>query len=527
MGRSNKGKKPVAETTQPGAMPAAPSGEMVTPVAQISKAESLNDVAPVSKSGIPGSLGHTYYEYEYLEPIDLMPKVVARVIRLSPYGYFPVDDGAVELTGESAVFPILDGTKTVNKIVDFWYRAPQLMLDKILRRDGVRFLPDSFDNSHILEWRELLMAAIRMQLRMIRTLIDTTSWNEGTQFLREAFARKNRRCMEAENYASTLQVAPIWRTLGDSEPVISSQAGGPILITFIDFSNIISHLGDISSSHPAFLDKTKVVNLIGTLCTSNGVDDMLREVENAIKLLKGFTDTVALDNDGSDPGFTFLTGEGRGIKLDLKYMQIMLVDLGYPPMGPVSGAIEVNLAKWNQILYGEALYGIDLTESTPDVRHPVGYPAVTASSKGVLRRGFVPFSGNVELESGLDEIWAVETQSYVVTWLLGTKCQYSMGGDDVVYPSKFGFQYMDRYGTYALPPAEYNFDDGTAMRRWLQDSLASDHQWNEAVLQRLDNAYPPVKTEQPATYSLHQPADIPFEGLRGALCLVYNLPFYL
>lgn len=483
----------------------------VTPVAQVSTVESLKDVVPAPKSGVAGTLGYTYYEYEYLRPIEYMPQVLVRTLRFNPYGYHRPYGGSDD--------PVL--VTNWDKVTQFWSDVPQLMLDKVLRRDGIRFLPDSFDNANILEYRELLFAATRAQLKTIRTLIDSTSWNEGTQFfLRDAFARKNRRCMEAENNLATIEISPLWTSLGDSEPVISSQPGGPILITLVDFSNIVAGLGTNDATHPAFLNKG-IVSPYTLIDSSADVDKLLQECENAIKLLRFRDDTTALDGT-SNAGFTWTAGSGRGVQSDFKYLSILLSELRYPASGPISGEINVSLGMMNQRLYGEAIYGTDLETGTPDVRHFVGYPYIETGDKAVLRRGYVPM--DPLLESGFGEVWAVESTSFGVTVAHGFKAEFGLANSQD-HLTKFAVNVMDRYGDWTVPDGEVNLDSATELRDWLVKSTSSDHQWKEGILNRVIATDNVVKSEQPAVYSFHQSILVPYEGMRAALCTAYNVPF--
>jgi hypothetical protein len=201
----------------------------------------------------------------------------------------------------------------------------------------------------------------------------------------------------------------------------------------------------------------------------------------------------------------------------------MLHELKYPSIGSIiTGDVLTDLGRWNQKLYGEALYGVDLEDATPDVRHYVGYPEIRTGDKAVYRRGFEPF--NPLNEAGLDEIWAVESDTSDETLLLlGMKAQVGVSDGNAV-ASKFGTIIVKRDGSRVTPPSEYNFDDGTQMRAWLENSLASDHQWNEGIFLRLDSNSV-VKPDQPAVYGIHQSVLVPFEGFRKYLCEAYNVPF--
>jgi len=518
--RAPKNPRAEGERTQPPGVvtpPAAQPSGGVTPVAQVTTIESVKDVVPSEKSGLPGTLGYVYYEYEYLEPVDNAPQVLLRVIRINPYGrHFAVGAGENE--------PVV--ATNAAKIKTFWADLPSFLLDKIYRRDGISFLPETFDNGELIEWRELLITACIMQLRTIRTLIDTTSWNEGTRGMRESFARKNRRCLEAENNLATIETSPLWSTImGQTEPVISPRSGGPILITLPDLYEIASHFVDVDSTHPAFLNKAEMADQWDLVKTSNAVDQLLGEVENAIRILRHRDDSelVCLDGNSGTPN-TWISGDGRGVQADVKFITKMLHELKYPAVGNFEGAILVDLGRWNQKLYGEALYGVDLEGGTPnDTRHDVGYPMITEDSRAVYRRGFEAFSPLNE--AGLDEIWGVESDANdnETLCLLGFKCQVGLN-DSVVTPSKFGTIHIRRDGTEIKPAFEYNFDDGTSMRAWLGKSFASDHQWNEGVLIRAGGS-PVVKPDQPAVYGVHQPVLVPFEGYRKYLCEAYNVPF--
>jgi hypothetical protein len=203
----------------------------------------------------------------------------------------------------------------------------------------------------------------------------------------------------------------------------------------------------------------------------------------------------------------------------------MLHELKYPAIGPLPEGVGIvaDLGRYNQKLYGEAIYGVDLTDATPDVRHPVGYPSIRTGTRAVLRRGFVPF--DIFVESGMDEIWAVETSSREVTLALGFKAQYGLVNTESQL-TKFIVSYMDRFGTWATSEGEYNFDDANTLRSWMKLCPLSDHQWNEGLFCRQDSFDDPVKVEAPAVYSGHQDILTPFEGIRSALIENYNIPYY-
>jgi len=323
-------------------------GQGTTPVATTTTIDTAKDVVTAPSPIIQGGLGYGYTEYSYLPPIEYMPQVLVRVIKLSA-------DLVHRVYGDTS-----DPVTVVNSgaVKQFWLDLPQLLLDKVLKRDGIRFLPDSFDNAGILQPLELLKVAARMELLTVRTLIDTASWNKGTSYLRGSFANKNRRCLECENNLATIEAPVLWAALGLSEPVISPRAGGPILITLVDMYSIVTQLGSVDGSHPAFVNKLPTSNPepYRLIDSSSDIDALLGECENAIRLLRN-QDTKALDGNSS-AGFTWTAGTGRGIRADAKYIGILETELHFPAMGPLPGSgIVVDLGRYNQKLYGEAIYG--------------------------------------------------------------------------------------------------------------------------------------------------------------------------
>jgi len=489
------------------AAPTAAPGEGLTPAAQVNIQESVKDVSPVSRSGTSGGLGYNYFAYEYLEPMEYTPQVYLRFLKLSPYFHHTTSTATTPIT-------TIDNAELqsgVTKIADFWTSLPQLMLDKILRRDGIRFLPDSFDNAGILQWREVLIAAVIMQVRTLRTLVDMPSWNEGTRFMRSSFASKNRRLAEIEANLATIEVSPLWLALGLGEPVLSSRPGGPLLISLPSFSGIVANFGTVDVDHPAFLSKYTATDMGALLDSSSDVDNLLRECENALKILQFRSDTLALD--GTNAGFTWTTGSGRGVLADFKYITHMLHELRYPAIGLLPQGPVVDPLAFADRLYGEAAYAIDSNNS-----HYLGFPQVKAATKAIFRRGFGPL--NLIKESGMDEVITVVDAAGSNDAKIGFKAQ--VVGNKV---SKAGWAHMTRYGVWTNALYGYNFDDGSSLRAWIEDSPLSDHQWNEAMCQDRDATAKVIKADAIASYEFHQPVGVPMEGIRSALSAAYNVPF--
>jgi len=507
MGRSKGGKKDEAVVrTAPAAAPGDQIQTELTPVGRYATVESLKDVVPVEKGAMTGPLGLPYFDREYIEPNDLMPQVIVRIIRLDPN---------CQHGNASDISVVTDAGRPKQ----FWDYVPGYWLEKILKRDGQSFLPESFDTANLIEWLEILKPACKINLGTIRTMIDSASTNEGTQFMRPVFARLNRRCMEAESNLLTIETAPMWDSLGNSEPVVSPYDGGPVLLTMVDLVPIVTKFGAIDETHPAFAGGADIT--ADTMFSSVAdVNNQLGMVENAIRILR-FQELRALVSPDSYTGFTWTAEPNtRGVKKDVQYMTKMLHELRFPSMTPVNSVVKIDIGRWNQKLYGEAIYGVDTKGVGTDVLQV--YPRILTGTKYAYRRGFEAMS--VDNERGMDEIWCGEVdENGLASILYGMKCEYGVAGG-FLQPTKFARAHLDRYGNWSLEAGGYNLDDGTQHRLWLKECLASDHQWNEGMYQSY-GSFTMTKTEQPAVYAFPQPLEVAFEAYTKYLHNTYNVPF--
>jgi hypothetical protein len=511
------------ENTATDASPAptagAPDAGGLTPLATVNTVETVKDVpGPQNSPSYATDFGYVFHDYDILLPNDNRVQLLARMMNYDPRG--------VHLAGnESGVTLATLGYGRIDHFYDTLYEE---LLKKAVIRDGYRHLPDTMDSGIRPDAPFALWVGEVNNVRAVKAFIDSQSWNDATVSMASAFSRKNRRATEDWETLMTFQIPDLYRMHALLHPPVSDRPNGCVIMTLINNKRWFDALGTVNASHPCCLDWSSD----NILFTSNAIDDILCEAEAAISILRNELFVKALDNDAGG-GFTYGT-TGRGVRLDLKYFFTLIHELVYPSGLPDPGGFVIDPGEYNQVLYGDAIYGINehVTLGVPDAWHIVGYPFVTNAPNGlVYRRGFNQLSPIVY--AGMKEVWALGVPSSEIdnAVLYGNFAQRGPLTDSKLVFSNNAYKAWSRSGNATPIVVPYdtmsvvNFDDATDIRLWMEDgSPQSDHQWNEMLFAGLDTFI----THGPAgmkAYGLHQMAETVSELLRSAGCASWNLPF--
>jgi hypothetical protein len=486
----------VDESPAPTAGSAAAGG--TTPLAQVATPESVKDVGTPIQLTYATDFGYTLYDLEYEDPNNDRVQLFSRVIEFSPTGFLgisPPSDVGIE------------------HIEEFYTTLYDKLLTKAVVRDGYRHLPDTLTSGlDIRDVYALWLSAV-INVRTVRALIDSTSWNDATKSYRNQWSRKNRRATEVWNDLSTFEVPQIYRMLALLHPPTADKPGGNVIITFAALKPFWDGLFDTVP--------TSALNLTGPgsiMLDSNGVDSILAEAEDVVRALR-YCSTIA--------GATWATGYDT----DLKYFITLMNELVYPMGLPESGQIMVDPMEFNQTLYGDAIYGTFGKRNVGVLtsRNQVGYPVIAAdgSTRLVYRRGFNQLSTLVH--AGFKQPWAVqEVSGSEIAGVLGLFANRSEYSNHQLYDSN-AYSLWTR-DTAALVPVtkDVNFDDGNALRHWMEEGgPQADHQWNEMLFVEsdLEATFPIRGPAGIKSYGFHMPVEIPGDLQRSALCASWNVPF--
>lgn len=517
MSRLNKGSKGTREKTRQDESPAptaGPAAATATPLSQVATIESVKDVGAVSQVSYATDYGYSYHDYDMEAPNDNRVQLFARMVKYSPLGYH----------GKQ---PVGIGFERIHYFYDNLYSE---LLSKAVKRDGYRHLPDTMDSGLKTYAPFALWVGEVINVRTIRNLIDSPSWNDATKVMRNDLSRKNRRAIEVWNALMTFEIPDLYRMQALLHPVISDRPGGAIIITLVNNKAWFDEFGTVDATHPCCLN---VVNKGGSpganqiSFSSARIDDILCEAEAAVSVLRNESFIKSLDGD-SGGGLTWATGTGRGTLLDLKYYFTLINELVYPMGLPEAGQIVVDPAEFNHILYGDAIYGLyDKVTLGVHTYHSIGYPFVTGANQGlVYRRGFN--TRTTIVDGGFKQIWATllniaegedmwDDQSFLGAFVHMMDNQ--AGGCNYCYTT-----WTRNEGFTHVHPS-VNYDDATALRTWMEDGRpAADHQWNEMLFAK-DDTLPMHGPAGLKAYGFHQPVSVPAELLRAAKCSTWNLPF--
>jgi hypothetical protein len=510
--RVNKKARGSREATASDVSPAPTADASVasgnTPLAAVATIESVKDVGTQVSMSYATDFGYVLHDMEYEAPNDARIQMFARVMKYSTHGYF----GAVaSQIGQS-------------RIDDFYTKLYDELLRKAVIRDGYRHLPDTMDSGLSTDAPFGLWVGEVINVRAVRALIDSVSWNDATKWMAGELSRKNRRATEVWNALQTIQVPNLYRMQALLHPPVSDRPGGSVILTLINNKDYFSQVGTVDGSHPCCLDLAP-----GDISLDSAqIDNILCEAEAAMQIFRNEAFIKSLDGD-SGGGLAWDVSSGRGKRLDLKYYFILINELVYPSGLPDPGQIIVDPGEFTQTLYGDAIYGIyaKKTMSVVDNRYPVGYPFVANAPMGmVYRRGFNQLSPI--FYAGLKQVWAVDAPygDDHSPAIFGSFAQYSKvdSGDDLFDCN--AYQMWDRVQNgFRTANLDVNFDDATELRTWMEEgSPASDHQWNEMLFSKLDS----LPMHGPAgikAYGFHMPVEIPFDLMRSALCSSWNIPF--
>jgi hypothetical protein len=496
-----------------------PGNGGMTPLAAVNTVETVKDVpGPQNSPSYATDFGYVFHDYDIMLPNDNRVQLLARIMSYEPRG--------IHLVGSEAGVPLPElGYGRIDHFYDTLYEE---LLKKAVIRDGYRHLPDTMDSGIRPDAPFALWVGEVNNVRVVKAFIDSQSWNDATQSMASAFSRKNRRATEDWETLMTFQIPDLYRMHALLHPPLSDRPNGCVTLTLVNNRKWFDALGTVNASHPCCLDWAS--NDLSF--TSNDIDDILCEAEAAIAILRNELFIKALDNDAGG-GFTYGTA-GRGVRLDLKYFFTLIHELVYPSGLPEPGGFLIDPGEYNQVLYGDAIYGVDVTKTlgVATAWHLVGYPFVNGAPNGmVYRRGFNQLSPIVY--AGMKEVWAVGDQGSELDTavLYGNFAQLAPLTDSKRVFSSNAYKAWSRSGN-AVPivlPYEtdsiVNFDDATSIRHWMEDGgPQSDHQWNEMLFARLDTFI----THGPAgmkSYGLHQLSETVSELLRSAGCASWNLPF--
>jgi hypothetical protein len=524
MARNFKRSRGTRENTAVDAGPAptasGPAAGGITPLGAVTTTETVKDVPQVSQmASYPTDFGYIFHDLKYEDPNVNQVQFYARILRYSLTGYFGATPAGIGF----------------ERIDDFYTTLYDKLLSKAVIRDGYRHLPDTLATNITTEALFGLWVGEVVNVRAVRALIDSISWNDATITLRGELSRKYRRAVEVWNDLSTFQIPMVYTMHAMLHPVVSDQPGGAVIFSLVNNSVYFNALGS-QGTPGCYVDWTRADDIV---LNSSNIDDILCEAEAAVQILRNETFVKALT--GANAGFTYTTG----YQADIKYFFTLMHELVYPSGLPEPGQIVVDPGEFQQILYGDAIYGYyaKKTVGVVDNRYPVGYPFVTGANMGlVYRRGFNQLSPVVF--GGFKQPWAVKDMygSDHTPSVLGLFAQCAkMDGSDQMYDcnayrcwSKDVHNYYDptpvtggwktSTGWYSVQE-DVNFDDATELRSWMEDgSPASDHQWNEQLFSKLD----PSNFHGPAgmkAYGFHMPVDVPAELLRASLCSAWNLPY--
>jgi len=403
----------------------------------------------------------------------------------------------------------------------FWDQVHERLIDKATIRDGYRHLPD--DQTSLCDIYQAyvgLFATACINIRAIKAIVDSIGWNEFLLGQNTIWSRKNRRTMEIISNLHQMQVPSIATLIGCAFPPVAQYDGGPFVATWANMYPYAVLLGaNADANHPAFVDHD--VNDIPD--TSGEVDDWLAEIENAVSILNFLSTIPSIDRTVSN-GFTW-TATGRGARDDLRYARTLLHELVFPSGLPDVGQITSNALMFNQLLYGEALYGADvtLTLGVESSREIVGYPHFLGdSSEKVYRRGFLD-GKDALVQMGLYNTYMIGDSDYYAFYL-GLTTQIADNSKD----TKYGLAYavgIEGSTTLTVITDAVAVDDATTLRSFLEGhSPLIDHQWVDSLFLQRDGHT--IHTPSGiASYGYFMPVDLPMEAFRAALCATFNIPY--
>jgi len=324
----------VESSPGPAAESAQPSG--VTPLARTATIETVRNVTPGPERTYDLGTGEIFHDYEIFTPTKNKLKLVQRYIDLSPYGYF----------GKTPV-----GTGH-DRVVEFYDTLYDKLVQKAVIRDGYRHLPDSETVKIFTAYPYLWMYAVR-QIRTILILINSRDWNDATRAVSGSFTGLYRRASESWEALKTFQVPELYRKLALNGAPFSDAPGSTLVIDWMILYPDTTGMGDLlttivdwgNGSHTGFGN-------VATYNSKSEVEGSLVEVENIIRVLRYQPMGTCVGLDGSTCDDTYQTGAQN----DLKYGITLLHELVYPAGLPDVGEINIDPVKFNNELYGEAIY---------------------------------------------------------------------------------------------------------------------------------------------------------------------------
>lgn len=500
--RSRGARENTATDAGPAPTASAPAAGGITPLAAVSTIESVKDVPAQNQLvSYATDFGYIFHDLKYEDPNVNQVQFYARMMHYSTHGYFGTEPTGIGF----------------EQIDNFWATLYDKLLKKAVVRDGYRHLPDSLAAMTAVDALFGLWVGEVVNVRTVRALIDSTSWNDATLTMSGDLSRKNRRATEVWNSLSTIQIPDIFRMQALLHPVISDRPGGAVIATLVNNKQYFDQLGTTATPSCCLnWDEASDISLV-----SARIDDILSEAESAVQILRNESFVKALS--GSNAGFTYTTG----YQADIKYFFTLIEELVYPAGLPDPGQIVVDPAEFQQVLYGDAIYGIYASKAMGAVtgRYQVGYPFITGAVRGlVYRRGFNQLSPIVY--GGFKQPWAVLLPYGAdhVPAVAGCFAQLSKTDSVQLYDCN-AYRMWSEVSGWTTVVADPNFDDGTELRSWLEEgSPAADHQWNEMMFQKLE----PSLFHGPAglkAYGFHMPVEVPAELLRSALCSSWNVPY--
>jgi hypothetical protein len=503
-----------------GAPPKTSSGSSGNPAATRTQLETGKDVFPVQPADLVFKNG-TYHDYWYFAPNRATPQAYLRTVSINLTGWVASGVGG----GTAIPTGITIGT---GQLYTFWLELYLNLLHKAVRRDYYRHLPDTLVNPTLPKnYFELLLGA-RETVETLLTVVNSESFNSATKSMRTKFGAKYRRLANQKKALAAFRCPKAladW--MDDRFNVVALRSGGAFVASVPDFTPIMALITGKALGAYVAGGASPMTALWGLPMDLDSVNDLWDEI------LVNVDDAIATLN-GTAPANTWNTG----FQDDLKYFQILLEEMGTEPIGMIEDKqIMVNAPRFQNIMYGEAIYGYDLDATTLYAFPVIDLAAATpfSPSSMIPRRGFEKPTDYDE--AGMGEVWAAyhsEAASAVsvpiadVQILFGCIIQYANESIGSCVAQKDAFRvYDEKNGWYNIDSSLDHNDGGSLRTLMTEGNPLGDHQWNDFLFaKRLGNSHPQKGPAGVAAYQFHQPFLAPFESYRSWLCGTFDVPFY-
>jgi len=471
----------------------------VTPVASVASIEAVKDVLPVPGVSYDVGIGEILHDYEIFQPNYGKSQLYARVCEVVSKG--------VEGT------PAADSG--ASRIVEFYDTLYDKLVQKGVIRDGYRHLPDTQTVKVAEAYCFVWITAVN-NIEKVLQVINNFNWNDFTRSQRTIWSGLFRRASEAYNALKTFEMPDLYRALALSNPIMSDAPGGPLMITFLHCQTALRLLVADGGDHPAFLpdewDDNGATDYEGM--TRDFFLQILDDVNNSIALLRFQPSSTFVALDGGTCDTTWQTNAQN----DLKYFVTLIHEIVYPMGLPEVRDVVVNKARFQQILYVEALYMVD------DDTHFVGYPSINKAENGMVYRTFLDDPKDILRLSGFGEVWAVNVAA-AATAFYGTFIQQIRAGGTGSPRGKDMWMRWDNINGLWLDSATHDMSDAADIKAlFINGNPITDHVWNECIF--LYRSFDPVNLhwDKPCM-GFFMKYSTPMELMRAALCTTWNVPY--